>query len=62
MTPEQHNELICSYARAVVDGMDNQSLEEFAYHSIWHNMTEADLSDDDLIRQVRNNAPYLLED
>jgi len=62
MTPEQHNELICTYARAVVDGMDNDCLETFAYDQIVNNLREADLSDEQLIREVQNNAPDLLED
>jgi len=54
------DQLIEDYASDLVEGMDLDSLVQFAYDVIVENLE--DMSVNEILEQVEVNAPYLLEE
>jgi len=61
MTPEQRNDLIHDYVREIVDGMDTDTLAAFAFERLHEAIIEADVPDEEFIKEVQNTFPHLLE-
>ena len=60
MTPEQRDKLIDDYAWEIVDGMDVKDLCRMAAEQIASSFDNS--SDDDVIAEVKEYYPHLLED
>ena len=60
MTPEQRDKLIDDYAWEIVDGMDMKALCRMAAEQIASNFENS--SDEEVIAEVKEYYPYLLED
>ena len=60
MTPEQRDKLIDDYAWEIVDGMDIKDLCRMAAEQIASNFENS--SDEEVIAEVKEYYPYLLED
>jgi len=60
MTPEQRDQLIDNYAWSIVDGMDIKALCQLAAEQIAAGMEN--YSDEEVIAEVKDYYPHLLED
>jgi len=60
MTPEQRDKLIDDYAWEIVDGMDIKDLCRMAAEQIASNLEN--FSDEEVIAEVKEYYPHLLED
>ena len=60
MTPEQRDKLIDDYAWTIVDGMDIKDLCRMAAEQIAINLEN--FSDEEVIAEVKEYYPHLLED
>jgi hypothetical protein len=60
MTPEQRDQLIDNYAWTIVDGMDIKALCQLAAEQIAAGMEN--YSDEEVIAEVKDYYPHLLED
>ena len=60
MTPEQRDKLIDDYAWEIVDGMDVKDLCRMAAEQIASSFDDS--SDDEVIAEVKEYYPHLLED
>lgn len=60
MTPEQRDKLIDDYAWTIIDGMDVKALCAMAAEQIAS--TFDNYSDEEVITEVTENYPHLLED
>ena len=53
-------QLIADYAQQILDGMDMKTMECFVYDTLVSNLSE--YNDDELITEVKEYNPELLED
>jgi len=53
-------QLIADYAQQILDGMDMKTMECFVYDTLVSNLESYD--DDDLINEVKEYSPELLEE
>jgi len=60
MNHENRASLINNYATEIVDGMDMKTLCVFAIQTIEQNMK--DFSDEEVITEIKDHYPHLLED
>jgi len=60
MTPEERDKLQDAYVHAVIDGMDMDSLIQYAADSLHHYLDKE--SNDELIETVKELYPELLND
>ena len=61
MTPEQRNDLIHDYVREIVDGMDTSTLAAYAFEHLYDGIIQADVPDEEFVKEVQATYPHLLE-
>jgi hypothetical protein len=59
-TTFNRDSLIADYAWQILDGMDMKTMEQFVLDTLQENL--ASYSDDELIKEVKEYNPELLED
>ena len=52
LTQEQYDELVARYASDIVEGMDMDSLIEFAYDTIEENLRKMHPNSDELLQEI----------
>jgi ribosome modulation factor len=60
MTQINRDKLQKAYVRSLIDGMDYKSMEQFVYDTLEDNLSS--YSDEELITEVSDYYPELLED